>query len=608
MADDTPMETKPEGEVPAEGEEDEEILSGSEGEEVSEDEEMGDGDSDDECEDFDESKPPEDQLLHYSFNAIKMQPCNPLGDFGAAEVFLIDGDALVAKALCDRLLDTTCGGQMLHLVHTVESILQALKLRGAHFELFFFEGNNALWQRMGARQRSGRAVVLRHLQLVNKQRELQGQPPVVTLHILPGGWWSGGPEFQAMMDTVGPAYMITDFGWCGAEDKTVLSITRSFVHFAHANFIQVVTLADLSIEGSRVLSCNMQPARKPTTRQKFAQAMAKLVADNKAVLDSSPASTAGAVGEGEAVDVTFVAALKKVTSDKVGGDKSADLAACLSLAMALSKRVPLTERAFVIPPDALDAWKSGAAGWAAAAEAFMEGMNLEVASVLEDADNAAALTAGLGKESCLRLADLIDGRLFVVVLARCLSGGFKLAPEVSAAAQKLFVGACAGDSRVAGKKPAGASGEDEKASDVLVKAIQAAAQERRERRKGQKQLLLPMEGKDLLQTVQGDLHKKMEAYEDKAWDHSKHVLGKYREADARARRLNAALQDSRYVKVHTDDEGAGVRRAEEGRCSRTTIGNCIARRCPPAAARAQAYICWSIADVLRQHVSRQPWA
>jgi hypothetical protein len=217
--------------------EDEDPVSG---EEDDDDEEEEGGDSDDECEDYDDSKPPEDQLLHYTFSAITgVVHCDFLGEFGAAEVFMIDGDALVAKALTDPLLDPTCGGQMLHLVHVVESILQDLQQRGAHFELFFFEGHVALWHRMGARSRAARAVVLRHFQHVNKQRELQGQPPAVGLHLLPGGYWSGGPEFQMMVDKVYPAYVMTDFGWCGAEDKLVLDTTRSFVHFLHANFIQV---------------------------------------------------------------------------------------------------------------------------------------------------------------------------------------------------------------------------------------------------------------------------------------------------------------------------------------------------------------------------------
>ena len=225
-----------------EGQEEEDPVSGEEEEEEEEEQEEGsDGDSDDECEDYDDSKPPEDQLLHYTFSAIKVVHCDFLGEFGAAEVFMIDGDALVAKALTDPLLDPTCGGQMLHLVHVVESILQDLQQRGAHFELFFFEGHVALWHRMGARARAARAVVLRHFQHVNKLRELQGQPPAVGLHLLPGGYWSGGPEFQMMVDKVYPAYMMTDFGWCGAEDKLVLDTTRSFVHFLHANFIQVGT-------------------------------------------------------------------------------------------------------------------------------------------------------------------------------------------------------------------------------------------------------------------------------------------------------------------------------------------------------------------------------
>jgi len=520
---DTPMpDPVPDAPPAVEGEEEEDLLSGSEEEEEGEEEEDGAGDSDDECEDFDDSKQPEDQLLDYSFSAIKVVNCDFLGDFGAAEVFMIDGDALIARALVDRLLDTTCGGQMLHLVHTVEAILQGLKQRGAHFELFFFEGNRTLWQKMGTRARAARAVVLRHFQLVNKQRELQGQPAAVRIHLLPGGWWSGGPEFQAMVDQVGPAYMMTDFGWCGAEDKVVLSITRSLVHFLHANFIQVVTICDISIEGSRTFANNMQPARKPTTRAKFAQAMAKLVSNNKAALDAPVSSgAAGAVGAGDAAEATFSAALKIVAASKAGGEKTDALASALALSAALSKHVPLTERAFVITDAALSAWKAGAAGWATAADEFMQAMNAAVATVLDDDSNATALLGAVTKDGSIRLADVVDGRLFLVVLARCLAGGMKLSPEISAAAQKMFAAAN-------GKKPAGAAGGDEKASDELIKSIQKEAQDRKAA-ETPKPVLLPMDGKELLQAVQVDIAGKMVKYEDNTFDHAKHTLGKYRD-------------------------------------------------------------------------------
>jgi len=524
MADgDTPMPPVPDAPPAAEGEDDEDLLSGSEEEDSENDEEDGAGDSDDECAEFDDSKSPEEQLLDYSYSALKVVNCDFLGDFGAAEMFMIDGDALIAKALVDRLLDTTCGGQMLHLVYTVEALLQGLKQRGAHFELFFFEGNRTLWQKMGARARGARAVVLRHFQLVNKQRELQGQAPAVGIHLLPGGWWSGGPEFQTMVDKVGPAYMMTDFGWCGAEDKLVLSITRSFVHFLHANFIQVVTICDVSIEGSRTFASNMQPARKPTTRAKFAQAMAQLVSNNKTALDAPVSGGAGgaSVGPGDAAEATFIAALKTVTSAKAGGDKTDGLASALAVSAALSKLVPLTERSFVITDQALCAWKAGAAGWAAAAEDFMSAMNEAVAAVLDNENNGTALLGGVTKDGSIRLADVVDGRLFLVVLVRCLAGGIKLSPEISAAAQKLFATAN-------GKKPAGAAGGDEKASDELVKSIQNEAQNRKAL-ETIKPVLLPMEGKDLLQTVQGDLAGDMVKYEDSSFDHAKHTLGKYRD-------------------------------------------------------------------------------
>jgi hypothetical protein len=179
--------------------------------------------------------------------------------------------------------------------------------------------------------------------------------------------------------------------------------------------MQVVTLADLSVEGSRIFANNMQPARKPSTRNKIAHALAKLVSSNKDFLDRAPqdVSKAAAVGGGEGVDATFVAALKGVVESKAGGEKASDLAACLTLSFALCKSASLSERAMVISDAALAAWKAGAASWASAAEEFMAAMNAAVASVLEDANNAATLLGGVTKESASRLPDVVDGYIYV---------------------------------------------------------------------------------------------------------------------------------------------------------------------------------------------------
>ena len=83
---------------------------------------------------------------------------------------------------------------------------------------------------------------------------------------------------------------------------------------------------------------------------------------------------------------------------------------------------------------------------------------MAIAQVLEDSGNVSALLNGVTKSANIRLADVLDGRLFLVVLAKSLSGGMKLAPDLSGAAQKLLTAACPGASQVAGKKPASVSG------------------------------------------------------------------------------------------------------------------------------------------------------
>jgi hypothetical protein len=147
--------------------------SGSD-EESSEAESMG-ADSDDETPEYDENRPPEEQLMDFAYCAIKIVNCDFLSEFGAADPCVIDGDSLVAHALTDPLLTPGGAAQSLHVVHIVESILAAMTKRGANFQVFFFEGNMALWDRMGPTACAMRELVMNHLLMANAQ--VQAAPP-----------------------------------------------------------------------------------------------------------------------------------------------------------------------------------------------------------------------------------------------------------------------------------------------------------------------------------------------------------------------------------------------------------------------------------------------
>ncbi len=160
------------------------------GSDSTDDESLGEGsdggDSEDDSPEWDENGDVAEQLIRLSYSEIKLVNCDFLSEFGAAEPFLVDGDALVASVLTNPLLDLSKGIQTLHVVHAVESILASLTVRGANFGVFFFKGNSVFWQRMGPIAAAARETVLQHLVLLNKQRQLQSKPPAVRLHVVPG--------------------------------------------------------------------------------------------------------------------------------------------------------------------------------------------------------------------------------------------------------------------------------------------------------------------------------------------------------------------------------------------------------------------------------------
>lgn len=173
MADEEGAQT-PVTPLPPPGEEMDVDDDGSDEESGSEAESMG-ADSDDETAEYDETRPPEEQLMDFAYCAIKIVNCDFLSEFGAAEPFVIDGDSLVAHALTEPLLTRGGAAQSLHVVHVVESILSAMTKRGANFQVFFFEGNSALWDRMGPTACAMRELVMNHLLMANAQ--VRARPP-----------------------------------------------------------------------------------------------------------------------------------------------------------------------------------------------------------------------------------------------------------------------------------------------------------------------------------------------------------------------------------------------------------------------------------------------
>jgi hypothetical protein len=346
-------------------------------EEIEEDEEdeeeLEEGENDNDCSEDetparDESIPVHQYLLDCSYEAIKICNIDFLTDFGSAEPFLIDGDSLVAYALTNPYLNKKSGLQMLHVVHIVETTLARMMERGANFDIFFFEGNAVLWREQDTASALARAVIIQHFNQMNRARELAGQGPLVKVHLLPGAWWdAGSAALPTLVEQCGPSYIVADFGWCGAEGR-VLHLTRAFINHLHLSSLHVVTIADFELDGSHILSNNMQPPRHPRARDKFALAVRELLDLHRPWLAAPPPppaadGPAALLAPADARDpreAVLVAAMRHVAA--ACADVGKVNAAAMCAALALAATAPLAARCLPFTDEAFERCAPGGGG------------------------------------------------------------------------------------------------------------------------------------------------------------------------------------------------------------------------------------------------------
>lgn len=66
-------------------------------------------------------------------------------DFGATELFLLDGEALLLETISNPHLDWNHGGAWLHFFFLAERYLSLFTERGGNFQIIFFDNQKSLW-------------------------------------------------------------------------------------------------------------------------------------------------------------------------------------------------------------------------------------------------------------------------------------------------------------------------------------------------------------------------------------------------------------------------------------------------------------------------------
>ncbi|PGH12600.1 hypothetical protein AJ80_06658 [Polytolypa hystricis UAMH7299] len=108
-------------------------------------------------------------LLNW-YASLKSRTVDLIGDYAGDELFIIDGDSLLAHTFSDEKLDFNPGFQLLHATYILENLLRGLHQRKCNFHIVFFEELAPLCiphnmpDRLHSRCLLAREAIVQHLQ------------------------------------------------------------------------------------------------------------------------------------------------------------------------------------------------------------------------------------------------------------------------------------------------------------------------------------------------------------------------------------------------------------------------------------------------------------
>ena len=381
-----------------------------------------------------------------------------LSDFGRNEPFLVDGDAVIMHAFKDKLLDWFYGGQFLHHMYIVEKFLQELCSRGSKFDIFFLEGNAAIFQRHGASYFLARTIILHHLKSHESRLPFQ-------VHLVAGSWinvhdvstfnaaampsQTGNPSsvpvsFEDLIESLRPTFIMSNAGNLQPGHKIFAVAQMTFVHnhLVQGRNYNVVTFDSLKFEGSRIFgflynSPNVTDSRalRVGYDQLKTQAFADLFRGEAEKVSHTSATFSCAQG-----DLRTYLYLKSL--DRVLGmcknPRARGLAMISMGCLEMMRVLPLSDRAFVLPfpgPDT-SVWSLMRQSAPDLAEVVTEFQNCLFSCLTTSIEQLPTLATAFD-ESDSTIADIFDGRVFTVLLLQLMAGHY-LPSWLSEACVKRF--------------------------------------------------------------------------------------------------------------------------------------------------------------------------
>jgi hypothetical protein len=281
--------------------------------------------------------------LATSLSSLRPQFITVLSDFGETEKFVIEGDSLLLHAFSDPALSWSHGGQFLHLTFIVETFLNELVERGAHFCVVFFESHKAIWHG-DACKCVARALLICHLQ--------QSLPATHTtsVEIFES---PSSEEWTEFFDTYLPC-MVVASDELPAAPKAKISPVRGFLLDLIVAGVNVMLLRDIEILDHQVRAYYL-PGRS-AQRSKIGVSQALYVetndVDEAAVQSFVDSETAAALDQDWAsVALAWACSRWLATLQSDDADQQAAVKLLLTHAVLLRRGdIPLAHRAHMLCP------------------------------------------------------------------------------------------------------------------------------------------------------------------------------------------------------------------------------------------------------------------
>ncbi|CAG8659400.1 5203_t:CDS:2, partial [Scutellospora calospora] len=141
------------------------------------------------------------------YSRLRSRYVDLVGDFGGSELFVIEGDSLLYKFICDpkrhflNFGELYGGGQFLSLTFLVETFLNKLKQRGCNFHLLFFHEHKGIWN-CDPKFRIAREIIIEHLKSCQDESKI----PIYEF----SSWWNS--EFNQYIVDRQPLFILSGDG------------------------------------------------------------------------------------------------------------------------------------------------------------------------------------------------------------------------------------------------------------------------------------------------------------------------------------------------------------------------------------------------------------